>query len=160
MGAVVGDEGEDRVVHLAGGLDGVAKRLGIERRLHTAGAKKALLSVPPKDQGVIKLIVLGVNDEDLKPEHKLVSNASCTTNCLAPVAKVLNDGWTIKRGVMTTIHAYTNDQRILDFPHKDKRRMRAAAANIIPTSTGAAKATGLVARLIENHRVLGLSVAG
>ncbi|MBD3165335.1 type I glyceraldehyde-3-phosphate dehydrogenase, partial [bacterium] len=90
------------------------------------------------------MIVLGVNDEDLKPEHQIVSNASCTTNCLAPVAKVLNDNWGIRRGWMTTIHAYTNDQRLLDLPHKDLRRARSAAVNLVPTTTGAAKAVGKV----------------
>ncbi len=109
----------------------------------TAGAKKVILTAPAKDQ-LDNTVVMGVNDNTLKPEHKVVSNASCTTNCLAPVAKVLHDNFGIKRGWMTTIHAYTNDQRILDLPHSDLRRARAAAANIIPTTTGAAKATGLV----------------
>jgi len=108
-----------------------------------AGAKKVVLTVPAKDE-IDATIVLGVNDADLKPEHKIVSNASCTTNCLAPVAKVLNDTFGIESGLMTTIHAYTNDQRILDFPHKDLRRARAAAVSIIPTTTGAAKAVGKV----------------
>jgi glyceraldehyde 3-phosphate dehydrogenase len=88
--------------------------------------------------------VLGVNDDQIKPEHKCVSNASCTTNCLAPMAKVLNDKWGIIKGLMTTIHSYTNDQRLLDMPHSDLYRARAAALNIIPTTTGAAKAVGLV----------------
>lgn len=108
-----------------------------------AGAKKIILTAPAKDE-LDNTVVMGVNDDTLKPEHAIVSNASCTTNCLAPVAKVLHENFTIKRGWMTTIHAYTNDQRILDLPHKDLRRARAAAANIIPTTTGAAKATGLV----------------
>jgi glyceraldehyde 3-phosphate dehydrogenase len=108
-----------------------------------AGAKKVVLTAPAKDQ-LDNTVVMGVNDDSLTAEHLIVSNASCTTNCLAPVAKVLHDNFTIKRGWMTTIHAYTNDQRILDLPHKDLRRARAAAANIIPTTTGAAKATGLV----------------
>jgi glyceraldehyde 3-phosphate dehydrogenase len=108
-----------------------------------AGAQKVLLSVPAKDE-IDATIVLGVNDDDLKPEHKIVSNASCTTNCLAPVAKVLQDSFGIKRGLMTTIHAYTNDQRILDLPHSDLRRARAAAVSMIPTTTGAAKAVGKV----------------
>ncbi|MCK6621533.1 MAG: type I glyceraldehyde-3-phosphate dehydrogenase [Calditrichaceae bacterium] len=108
-----------------------------------AGAKKVLLTAPAKGE-LDNTVVMGVNDHTLKPEHKLVSNASCTTNCLAPVAKVLHESFGIKRGWMTTIHAYTNDQRILDLPHKDLRRARAAAANIIPTTTGAAKAVGLV----------------
>ncbi len=108
-----------------------------------AGAKRVLLTAPAKGE-LDNTVVMGVNDHTLKPEHKLVSNASCTTNCLAPVAKVLHESFGIKRGWMTTIHAYTNDQRILDLPHKDLRRARAAAANIIPTTTGAAKAVGLV----------------
>ena len=90
------------------------------------------------------MIVLGVNDNDLKPEHQCVSNASCTTNCLAPVAKVLNDNFGIELGFMTTIHSYTNDQRILDLPHSDLRRARSAAVSQIPTTTGAAKAVGKV----------------
>jgi glyceraldehyde 3-phosphate dehydrogenase len=108
-----------------------------------AGAKKAILTVPAKDE-IDRTIVIGVNDEMLKPGDKIVSNASCTTNCLAPISKVLNDTFTVKRGLMTTIHAYTNDQRILDFAHSDLRRARTAAANIIPTTTGAAKAIGKV----------------
>jgi len=108
-----------------------------------AGAKKVVLSAPAKDNPDLTC-VLGVNDDQLKPEHKCVSNASCTTNCLAPVAKVLHEKFGIVRGLMTTVHAYTNDQRVLDLPHKDLYRARAAAANIIPTSTGAAKAVGLV----------------
>jgi glyceraldehyde 3-phosphate dehydrogenase len=108
-----------------------------------AGAKKVLLSVPAKDE-IDATIVLGVNDDDLKPEHNCVSNASCTTNCLAPVAKVLNDTFGIVKGLMTTIHAYTNDQVMNDFMHSDLRRARAGAINIIPTSTGAAKAIGSV----------------
>ncbi len=108
-----------------------------------AGAKKVLLSVPAKDE-VDATVVLGVNDDILKPEHKIISNASCTTNSLAPVAKVLNDSFKIVHGLMTTIHSYTNDQKILDLPHKDLRRGRAAAVNIIPTTTGAAKAIGKI----------------
>ena len=108
-----------------------------------AGAKKVLLTVPPKD-AVDAIIVMGVNDDTLKATDQVVSNASCTTNCLAPMAKVLQENWGIKRGWMTTIHAYTNDQRVLDMPHKDLRRARAAAANIIPTTTGAARAVGKV----------------
>ncbi|MBD3287432.1 type I glyceraldehyde-3-phosphate dehydrogenase [candidate division KSB1 bacterium] len=114
----------------------------IEKHIQ-AGAEKVLLTVPAKDQ-IDATVVLGVNDSDLKPEHKIVSNASCTTNCLAPVAKVLNDKFGIVRGFMTTIHAYTNDQKILDLPHKDLRRARAAAMSMIPTTTGAAKAVGKV----------------
>ena len=107
-----------------------------------AGAKRVLVSAPSK--GADLTVVYGVNHDKLKPEHKVVSNASCTTNCLAPVAKVLNDLVGIKSGYMTTIHAYTNDQSLLDVAHKDIRRARAAAVNIIPTSTGAAAAVGLV----------------
>ncbi len=111
-----------------------------------AGAKKVLLTVPPKNdpEGKVKLIVMGVNDAELTPDQVFVSNASCTTNCLAPVAKVLNDSFGVERGLMTTVHAYTNDQKILDLPHSDLRRARAAAVNIIPTTTGAAKAVGKV----------------
>ena len=107
------------------------------------GAKKVILTVPAKDT-IDAMIVLGVNEKDLKPEHQCVSNASCTTNCLAPVAKVLNDSFGIEIGYMTTIHSYTNDQRILDLPHKDLRRARSAAVSQIPTTTGAAKAVGKV----------------
>ncbi|MBN1764754.1 MAG: type I glyceraldehyde-3-phosphate dehydrogenase [Sedimentisphaerales bacterium] len=108
-----------------------------------AGAKKVILSVPSKDE-IDATIVLGVNDKDLKPEHKCVSNASCTTNCLAPLAKVLHETFGIERGIMTTIHAYTNDQNVADMIHSDLRRARAAAMNIIPTTTGAARAVGKV----------------
>jgi len=109
----------------------------------TGGAKKVLLSVPPKD-AVDAIIVVGVNCETLKATDQIVSNASCTTNCLAPVAKVLHETFGIKRGMMNTIHAYTNDQAVLDVPHKDLRRARAAANAIIPTTTGAARAVGKV----------------
>ncbi len=108
-----------------------------------AGAKKVILTVPPKDE-VDNIIVLGVNDEALKDSDQVVSNASCTTNCLAPMVKVLNDKFGLVKGLMTTIHAYTNDQRILDFPHSDLRRARSAAVSMIPTTTGAAKAVGKV----------------
>lgn len=108
-----------------------------------AGAKKVIITAPAKDEDIT--IVLGVNDSAYNPrKHHIVSNASCTTNCLAPVAKVIHDDFGIERGLMTTTHAYTNDQRILDLMHKDLRRARAAAMNIVPTSTGAAKAIGLV----------------
>jgi len=107
-----------------------------------AGAKKVLISAPAK--GVDLTVVYGVNEDKLKPEHRIVSNASCTTNCLAPVAKVLNDALGIERGLMTTVHAYTNDQKILDQIHKDLRRARAAAMSMIPTTTGAARAVGEV----------------
>jgi glyceraldehyde 3-phosphate dehydrogenase len=108
-----------------------------------AGAKKVVISAPAKDPDFT--IVLGVNDREYDPEqHHLISNASCTTNCVAPLAKLLHEAYTIERGFMTTIHAYTNDQRVLDLPHSDLRRARAAAINLIPTSTGAARAIGLV----------------
>jgi glyceraldehyde 3-phosphate dehydrogenase len=131
------------------GADVVLESTGVFRQkdqcmMHVeAGAGKVLLSVPPKD-AVDAIVVLGVNDGDLKPEHKVVSNASCTTNCLAPVAKVLHENFGIKRGLMTTTHAYTNDQQVLDMPHSDLRRARAAALSIIPTTTGAARAVGKV----------------
>ena len=108
-----------------------------------AGAKKVLLTVPPKDD-IDATIVLGVNDGDLKPDDKIVSNASCTTNCLAPIAKVLDDNFGIISGLMTTVHAYTNDQALAETTHSDFRRGRSATQNIIPTSTGAAKAVGMV----------------
>ena len=108
-----------------------------------AGAKKVIISAPAKNEDIT--IVLGVNEDKYDPsKHHVISNASCTTNCLAPAAKVLHDNWGIVRGLMTTVHAYTNDQRILDLAHKDLRRTRAAALNIIPTTTGAAKALALV----------------
>ena len=113
------------------------------RKHLAAGAKKVIISAPATDEDVT--IVMGVNDDKYDAaNHHIISNASCTTNCLAPMAKVLNDQFGIVRGLMTTIHAYTNDQVILDFPHKDLRRARAAATNIIPTSTGAARAISLV----------------
>jgi glyceraldehyde 3-phosphate dehydrogenase len=131
------------------GVDVVIESTGIFRKREQcqkhidAGAKKVVLTVPPKDD-IDAMVVLGVNDEDLKPEHNIVSNASCTTNCLAPVAKVLEDKFGIQAGWMTTIHSYTNDQRILDLPHSDLRRARSAAVSMIPTTTGAAKAAGMV----------------
>ena len=113
-----------------------------------AGAKKVIITAPAKDPDLT--VVLGVNDQSYDPEkHNIISNASCTTNCLAPAAKVAQDNFGIVRGIMTTIHAYTNDQRILDLPHKDLRRARAAALNIIPTTTGAAKAVALVIPELE-----------
>ena len=108
-----------------------------------AGAVKVILTVPAKD-AIDAMLVMGVNDDVLKPEHQIVSNASCTTNCLAPVAKVLHENWGIVKGIITTVHAYTNDQRLADVPHSDLRRSRAAAENIIPTTTGAARAVGKV----------------
>lgn len=133
----------------AKGVELVLESTGVFRKreqiaLHlAAGAKKVLLSVPSKDQ-IDATIVMGVNDKTLKPTDQIISNASCTTNCLAPMAKVLNDKFGIEKGLMTTIHAYTNDQQILDLPHSDLRRARAAAMSIIPTTTGAAKAVGKV----------------
>jgi glyceraldehyde 3-phosphate dehydrogenase len=131
------------------GVDIVIESTGIFRARDqaaahlTAGARKVIITAPAKEPDVT--ICLGVNEEMYDPaKHDVVSNASCTTNCLAPVAKVLNDNFGIRRGVMTTVHAYTNDQRILDLAHKDLRRARAAALNIIPTTTGAAKAVALV----------------
>ena len=131
------------------GIDVVIESTGVFAKkeqclMHVnAGAKKVLLTVPAKDQ-IDATIVLGVNDDDLTGNEQVVSNASCTTNCLAPMAKVLHDKFGIKRGFMTTVHAFTNDQRILDLPHSDLRRARAAAVSIIPTTTGAARAVGLV----------------
>ncbi|MFH1007082.1 MAG: type I glyceraldehyde-3-phosphate dehydrogenase [Candidatus Latescibacterota bacterium] len=136
------------------GVDVVLESTGIFRarkqlEMHLqAGAPKVLLSVPPKDE-IDAVILLGVNDEILRPEHRLVSNASCTTNSLAPMAKVLHEHFGIRKGFMTTIHSYTNDQSILDMIHSDLRRARSAAANIIPTSTGAAKAIGQVLPELE-----------
>src|SRR6201993_565267 len=121
-----------------------------------AGAKKVVISAPATDPDLT--IVLGVNDREYDPEqHHIVSNASCTTNCVAPVAKILHEAYGIERGFMTTIHAYTNDQQVLDLPHKDLRRARAAAINLIPTSTGAAKAIGLVLPDLKG-KVDGISV--
>jgi len=114
----------------------------IEKHI-AAGAKKVILTVPAKDE-IDNMIVLGVNGDDLKDSDKIVSNASCTTNCLAPMVKVLNDTFGIKYGLMTTVHAYTNDQAILDSPHSDLRRARAASESIIPTTTGAAAAVGKI----------------
>ncbi|WP_208588050.1 type I glyceraldehyde-3-phosphate dehydrogenase [Gracilibacillus suaedae] len=113
-----------------------------------AGAKKVIISAPAKEEDIT--VVMGVNEDQYDPaNHHVISNASCTTNCLAPYAKVLNDKFGLKRGMMTTIHSYTNDQQILDLPHKDYRRARAASENIIPTTTGAAKAVSLVLPELE-----------
>jgi glyceraldehyde 3-phosphate dehydrogenase len=118
------------------------KREAAQKHLD-AGAKKVVISAPATDPDLT--VVLGVNDREYDPEkHHIISNASCTTNCVAPLAKVLHEAFSIERGFMTTIHAYTNDQRTLDLPHKDLRRARAAAINLIPTSTGAARAIGIV----------------
>ena len=118
------------------------ERAGLEKHLE-AGARKVLLTVPAKDE-IDATIVLGVNDDELKADHRIVSNASCTTNCLAPIAKVLDGAFGLEEGFITTVHAYTNDQRLADVPHKDFRRSRAAGENIIPTTTGAARAVGKV----------------
>jgi len=115
-----------------------------------AGAKRVVLTVPAKDK-IDYTVVIGVNEDGLKPEHRMISNASCTTNCLAPLAKVLNDSFGIVEGVINTVHAYTNDQRLADVPHSDWRRSRAAAENIIPTSTGAAKAVGEVLPVLKGR---------
>jgi glyceraldehyde 3-phosphate dehydrogenase len=121
-----------------------------------AGAKKVIISAPATDPDVT--LVLGVNDGDYDPaKHSIISNASCTTNCVAPMAKVLDEGWGIEHGFMTTIHAYTNDQQVLDLPHKDLRRAHAAAINLIPTSTGAARAIGVVLPHLKG-KVDGISV--
>ncbi len=117
-------------------------RASIEKHLQ-AGAQKVILTVPAKDE-IDATIVMGVNEDQLKPEHAIVSNASCTTNCLAPIAKILDESFGIEEGFITTVHAYTNDQRLADVPHKDFRRSRAAGENIIPTTTGAARAVGKV----------------
>ena len=131
------------------GVDIVVEATGVFRQKKqleshlSAGASRVVLTVPAKDE-IDYTVVIGVNDDDLKPEHKIISNASCTTNCLAPMAKILNDAFGIETGVINTIHAYTNDQRLADVPHKDWRRSRAAAENVIPTTTGAARAVGKV----------------
>ena len=117
-------------------------RAAIEKHF-AGGAQKVILTVPAKDE-IDATIVMGVNEDQLKPEHRIVSNASCTTNCLAPIAKILDDSFGIEEGFITTVHAYTNDQRLADVPHKDFRRSRAAGENIIPTTTGAARAVGKV----------------
>jgi glyceraldehyde 3-phosphate dehydrogenase len=141
-----GELGVDIVVESTGVFRdkfGANGKPGAEDHITRAGAKKVIISAPAKNEDIT--IVLGVNDEKYDPaKHHVISNASCTTNCLAPAAKVVHDNFTIKRGLMTTIHSYTNDQVILDFGHKDLRRARAAAMNIIPTTTGAAKAVALV----------------
>ena len=139
-----GDNNVDVVIESTGIFRARAtdKKVGYDTHL-AAGAKKVILSAPAKDAPDLTC-VMGVNDDQLTPEMKCVSNASCTTNCLAPVAKVLHETFGIESGLMTTVHAYTNDQRIQDQPHSDLYRARAAAMNIIPTTTGAAKAVGLV----------------
>ncbi|MEU6527189.1 type I glyceraldehyde-3-phosphate dehydrogenase [Streptomyces sp. NPDC046924] len=139
-----GELGVDVVIESTGIF---TKKADAEKHI-TGGAKKVIISAPAKDEDVT--IVMGVNQDKYDPaNHHVISNASCTTNCVAPMAKVLDENFGIVKGLMTTVHAYTNDQRILDFPHKDLRRARAAAENIIPTTTGAAKATALVLPQLE-----------
>lgn len=131
------------------GIDAVIESTGVFRKREqleqhiSAGAKRVILTVPAAEP-IDYTVVLGVNEKGLQPEHRIISNASCTTNCLAPMAKVLNDAFGLEEGMINTVHAYTNDQRLADVPHSDWRRSRAAAKNIIPTSTGAAKAVGEV----------------
>jgi len=144
------------------GVDVVVESTGLFTTQETAGkhiqagAKKVVISAPSKDADLT--VVMGVNHKDYNPEsHHIISNASCTTNCLAPVAKVIDDEFGIESGLMTTIHSYTNDQKILDLPHKDLRRARAAAVNMIPTSTGAAKAVGLVLPHL-NGKLTGMAI--
>ncbi len=132
-----GELGVDIVVEATGHF---RDRKGAEKHLK-AGAQKVIITAPAKEPDIT--VVIGVNHKELRPEHKIISNASCTTNSLAPVMKVLEERFGVERALMTTVHSYTNDQRILDLPHKDLRRARAAAVNIIPTTTGAAVATAL-----------------
>ncbi len=150
------DLGAEIVVESTGVFTAVESSKGGYADHIKAGARKVVLTAPSKDDkalladeskwgnSVVRTVVLGVNDADMKPDDKFISNASCTTNCLAPLAKVLHESFGINRGLMTTIHAYTNDQRILDLIHKDLRRARAGGLNVIPTTTGAARAVGLV----------------
>src|ERR671937_886848 len=146
------DLGVDVVIESTGLF---TKREGAEKHLE-AGAKKVVISAPATDPDVT--VVIGVNDDTYEPEsHHIISNASCTTNCVAPMAKIVHDELGIEQGFMTTIHAYTNDQRVLDLPHEDLRRARAAAINLIPTSTGAARAIGLVMPQLKG-KVDGISV--
>lgn len=137
------DLGVDIVIESTGVFRDASKDPGPRTHIDKGGARKVIISAPAKNEDLT--VVLGVNDDVYNPaEHHIVSNASCTTNCLAPAAKVVHDNFRIRKGLMTTIHSYTNDQRILDLAHKDMRRARAAALNIIPTTTGAAKALALV----------------
>jgi len=143
------------------GVDYVVEATGVFRKVSQleghlrSGAKRVILTVPSKDP-LEATIVMGVNDHVIKPEHTIISNSSCTTNCAAPVAKVLHDNWGIRKGYLSTVHAYTNDQRLFDFPHSDFRRARMATMSIIPTSTGAAKALGRVIPELEG-RVEGIA---
>jgi glyceraldehyde 3-phosphate dehydrogenase len=136
----------DTVVECTGAF---RKRAQLQQHID-AGAKRVVLTVPASD-AIDYTVVLGVNEDGLLPEHRIISNASCTTNCLAPMAKVLNENFGIVEGVINTVHAYTNDQRLADVPHSDWRRSRAAAENIIPTSTGAAKAVGVVLPMLQGR---------
>ena len=135
-----GKLGVDIVIESTGKF---ADRAGCQKHID-AGAKKVILTVPPKGDKLDQMVVMGVNDNVLRASDKLVSNASCTTNCLAPMVKVLNDAFGMEQGFMTTVHSYTNDQQVLDAPHKDLRRARAAAVSMIPTTTGAARAIGQI----------------
>ena len=141
-----GSENIDVVLESTGIFADKAKSMAHIR----AGAKKVLISAPVSGTAPDATICFGVNTRDFTPDMEIVSTASCTTNCIAPVAKVLNDNWAINRAYVTTIHSYTNDQKVLDLPHKDKRRARAAAVSMIPTTTGAAKAISLVLPELEN----------
>nr|BAF48670.1 glyceraldehyde-3-phosphate dehydrogenase [Spirotrichonympha leidyi] len=138
------------------GPDGKVTRDGYDGHI-AAGAKKVVLSVPAGDE-IECTLVLGVNDEDVKPTTTMISNASCTTNCLAPITKIINSKWKIITGFMTTVHAYTNDQQVADLAHQDMRRARAAAQNIIPTSTGAAKALPIVVHDLRPKSLDGISI--
>jgi glyceraldehyde 3-phosphate dehydrogenase len=146
---VTAERDPSKLPHAENKIDFVVEATGIfakraQCQMHIdAGAKKVLLTVPPKDE-IDAMVVMGVNEGTLKASDTIISNASCTTNCLGPAAKVLDEAFGISHGLMTTVHGYTNDQRILDLPHSDLRRSRAAALNIIPTSTGAARAVGKV----------------
>jgi glyceraldehyde 3-phosphate dehydrogenase len=141
-----GDLGVEVVIESTGVF---RRREQLERHFQ-GGAKKVILTVPAKD-AIDATLVIGVNDADLRPEHRIVSNASCTTNCLAPLVKILDDAFGVEEGFLTTVHAYTNDQRLADVPHKDLRRSRAAAENIIPTTTGAARAVAKVMPHLEGR---------
>jgi glyceraldehyde 3-phosphate dehydrogenase len=147
--SVTSERDPGNLPHAANKVDYVVEATGVFARKAEcakhleAGASRVVLTVPPKDE-IDNMIVMGVNHKSLRKSDRIISNASCTTNCLAPLAKVLDDAFGLKHGLMTTTHAYTNDQRILDLPHSDLRRARAAAANIIPTSTGAARAVGKI----------------
>ncbi|MBL8616442.1 MAG: type I glyceraldehyde-3-phosphate dehydrogenase [Deltaproteobacteria bacterium] len=158
---VTAEKDPSKLPWAAEGVDVVMECTGIFRKrsqaaVHlNAGAKRVIISAPAKDEDYT--VVMGVNDAGLRPEHRVLSNASCTTNCLAPFAKVLDDSFGIQSGLMTTIHSYTMDQRLLDAPHDDMRRARAAAVNMVPTSTGAASAVGLVLPQL-NGKLNGLAI--